>query len=74
VLLSAGFDAHRLDPIGGMGLEVEDFVTLSREVLAVAKTHARGRLVSCLEGGYHLGALAECVQAHLQVLLENEKS
>src|SRR5262249_17393687 len=65
VLVSAGFDAHAKDPIGSLGLETEDFVTLTREVLEVAKVHARGRLVSCLEGGYHLDALAESVQAHL---------
>ena len=44
-----------------------------KEVLQVAKTHAKGRLVSCLEGGYHLDALAESVQAHLQSLLETSK-
>jgi acetoin utilization deacetylase AcuC-like enzyme len=69
VLLSAGFDAHGKDPIGSLGLETEDFTTLTRKVLAVAKTHARGRLVSCLEGGYNLDALAESVQAHLEELL-----
>jgi acetoin utilization deacetylase AcuC-like enzyme len=69
VLVSAGFDAHAKDPIGSLGLEVEDFATLTREVLAVAKTHARGRLVSCLEGGYNLDMLAESVQAHLEELL-----
>jgi acetoin utilization deacetylase AcuC-like enzyme len=69
VLLSAGFDAHTRDPIGSLGLETEDFVTLSKQVLEVAKTHAGGRLVSCLEGGYHLEALAESVQAHLEELL-----
>jgi len=69
VLVSAGFDAHRLDPIGSLGLEVEDFATLTQQVLAVAKAHAGGRLVSCLEGGYHLEALAESVQAHLEELL-----
>jgi acetoin utilization deacetylase AcuC-like enzyme len=72
VLLSAGFDAHAKDPIGSLGLEVEDFVTLTQQVLAVAKTHARGRLVSCLEGGYNLDALAESVQAHLATLLAGE--
>ncbi|HEV3263576.1 MAG TPA: histone deacetylase [Gemmataceae bacterium] len=72
VLVSAGFDAHAKDPIGSLGLEVEDFATLTREVLAVAKTHAQGRLVSCLEGGYHLHALAESVQAHLEELLKVE--
>jgi acetoin utilization deacetylase AcuC-like enzyme len=69
VLVSAGFDAHARDPIGSLGLEVEDFVTLTLEVLGVAKTHAKGRLVSCLEGGYNLEALAESVQAHLEALL-----
>ncbi|HXG13482.1 MAG TPA: histone deacetylase [Gemmataceae bacterium] len=69
VLVSAGFDAHVRDPIGSLGLEVEDFVTLSQQVLDVAKTHAKGRLVSCLEGGYNLDALAESVQAHLEELL-----
>ena len=69
VLLSAGFDAHAKDPIGSLGLEVEDFVTMTKEVLEVAKTHAKGRLVSCLEGGYNLEVLAESVQAHLEELL-----
>jgi acetoin utilization deacetylase AcuC-like enzyme len=72
VLVSAGFDAHAKDPIGSLGLEVEDFAILTREVLAVAKTHAQGRLVSCLEGGYDLHALAESVQAHLEELLKVE--
>jgi acetoin utilization deacetylase AcuC-like enzyme len=69
VLVSAGFDAHAEDPIGSLGLEVEDFQTLTKEVLAVAATHAQGRLVSCLEGGYNLERLAESVEAHLQQLL-----
>jgi acetoin utilization deacetylase AcuC-like enzyme len=69
VLLSAGFDAHKDDPIGSLGLETEDFAVLTRQVLAVAKTHAKGRLVSCLEGGYNLEALAESVQLHLAGLL-----
>jgi acetoin utilization deacetylase AcuC-like enzyme len=69
VLVSAGFDAHARDPIGSLGLEVEDFTALTREVLAVAKTHADGRLVSCLEGGYNLNVLAEAVQTHLEELL-----
>lgn len=69
VLVSAGFDAHRQDPIGSLGLETEDYVILTERVLAVAKAHAQGRLVSCLEGGYDLGALAESVEAHLTSLL-----
>jgi acetoin utilization deacetylase AcuC-like enzyme len=69
VLLSAGFDAHARDPIGSLGLETEDFTTLTKQVLEVAKSHAKGRLVSCLEGGYNLDALAESVQTHLEELL-----
>jgi acetoin utilization deacetylase AcuC-like enzyme len=69
VLLSAGFDAHARDPIGSLGLETEDFLLLSQEVLQVAKTHAQGRLVSCLEGGYDLEALADSVAGHLETLL-----
>jgi acetoin utilization deacetylase AcuC-like enzyme len=70
VLLSAGFDAHVRDPIGSLGLETEDFQDLTRLVMDVARTHAGGRLVSCLEGGYDLQALAESVQIHLETLLE----
>ena len=73
VLVSAGFDSHAKDPIGSLGLEVEDFVTLSKQVLDVAKAHAKGRVVSCLEGGYNLEVLAEAVQAHLDELLRNDE-
>lgn len=69
VLLSAGFDAHVRDPIGSLGLEVEDFAEMTRLLLDVARTHAQGRLASCLEGGYNLEALAESVEAHLKELL-----
>jgi acetoin utilization deacetylase AcuC-like enzyme len=69
VLISAGFDAHAKDPIGSLGLETEDFTTLTRLVLDVARTHAKGRVVSCLEGGYNVDMLAESVQTHLEELL-----
>ncbi len=72
VLLSAGFDAHTQDPIGSLELETEDFETLTRQVLDVAKTHAQGRLVSCLEGGYNVDALAESMEVHLQELLSHK--
>jgi acetoin utilization deacetylase AcuC-like enzyme len=74
VLLSAGFDAHATDPIGNLGLETEDFATLTKEVLDVARTHAHGRLVSCLEGGYNIAALAESVKVHLEGLLAEQKA
>jgi acetoin utilization deacetylase AcuC-like enzyme len=70
VLISAGFDAHRDDPIGSLGLETEDFAVLTRAVLEVARTHAGGKVVSCLEGGYDLNALAAGVQTHLEGLLK----
>ena len=70
VLISAGFDSHREDPIGSLGLEVEDFADLTRCVLDVANVHAGGRVVSLLEGGYHPTRLAECVAVHLESLLQ----
>jgi acetoin utilization deacetylase AcuC-like enzyme len=70
VLVSAGFDAHAKDPIGSLGLEVEDFATLTKQAIEVAKTHAKGRLVSCLEGGYNVEMLAESVDAHVEELLK----
>jgi acetoin utilization deacetylase AcuC-like enzyme len=69
VIISAGFDSHRADPIGSLGLETEDFQTLSRVVLDVARQHAEGRVVSVLEGGYNPPVLAECVGLHLAELL-----
>ena len=69
VLVSAGFDSHREDPIGSLGLEVEDFADLTKCVLDVANVHAGGRVVSLLEGGYHPVRLAECVAEHLEGLL-----
>ncbi|HQR05240.1 MAG TPA: histone deacetylase [Gemmatales bacterium] len=71
ILLSAGFDAHAQDPIGSLGLEVEDYTTLTETLLHAAQTYSNGRLVSCLEGGYHFDRLAECVTAHLQVLTQS---
>jgi acetoin utilization deacetylase AcuC-like enzyme len=69
VLVSAGFDAHRVDPVGSLALESEDFATLTTAVVNIARTHCGGRLVSCLEGGYDSTALAESVQIHLETLL-----
>lgn len=68
VLISAGFDAFKADPVGGLCLEPEDFTTLTHLVLDVAKTHTKGRVVSALEGGYHLEKLPECVVAHMEGL------
>ena len=73
VLLSAGFDAHAKDPIGSLGLESEDFETLSQLVLGVANEHCGGKLVSLLEGGYNVEVLAECVAIHLTALNADAK-
>lgn len=69
VIVSAGFDAHRRDPLAQLDVETEDFVWLTEELLAIADRHARGRLVSVLEGGYDLAALAESVSAHVRALM-----
>jgi len=69
IILSAGFDSHREDPVGSLGLEVEDFATLTDVVRDIAATHAGGRIVSVLEGGYHPERLAESVESHLRKLL-----
>ncbi len=68
VIISAGFDSHRTDPVGSLGLETEDFATLTQAVRAVADQHAGGRIVSVLEGGYNPPVLAECVGLHLAEL------
>lgn len=70
ILLSAGFDSHRLDPIGSLGLETEDFTTLTKMVMDVAATYCEGHVVSVLEGGYNTDVLPQCVEAHLDELLQ----
>ena len=73
VLLSAGFDAHREDPVGSLGLETEDFGPLTEAVQNVANDYAGGKLVSVLEGGYNTSRLAGCVELHLETLLGREE-
>jgi len=69
VIISAGFDAHRDDPLASMGLTEEGYADLTRIVAGIAKRHAGGRMLSSLEGGYHLPALAASVDRHIQALL-----
>lgn len=69
ILVSAGFDGHRLDPMAELNLEAEDYRWLTDMLTSVARDHANDRLVSTLEGGYHLTALAESVAAHLEGLV-----
>ncbi len=72
VLVSAGFDAHLADPLAHIKLTRKGYVELTRRVKNIAEVHAKGRLVSVLEGGYNLQALGESVQAHIQILMEME--
>ena len=68
VLVSAGFDAHYEDDLGGMQLQEKDFAWVTEQIVAIADASAQGRIVSMLEGGYVLSALARSVAAHLRVL------
>lgn len=68
VLISAGFDGHKKDPLGGFDLETKDFARLTVVVQKIASQYCQGRIVSLLEGGYNLEALAESVCAHVHVL------
>lgn len=68
VLVSAGFDAHRDDPLAELEWEVEDFAWITERLCDLADRHAGGRLVSCLEGGYDLDALAASTAIHVDVL------
>lgn len=68
IFVSAGFDAHREDDLGQMGLLEEDFAWITGRIMEVAHRHAGGRIVSCLEGGYNLQALSRSVEAHVRAL------
>lgn len=72
IFISAGFDAHREDDLGEMGLVEADYAWMTQKVMEVARLYAKGRIVSCLEGGYNLSALGRSVAAHLRVLAEVE--
>ena len=70
LIISAGFDAHRADPLAQLNLEAEDFSWITGELAKLAQRHCSGRIVSLLEGGYDLGALATCAAAHVAALEE----
>lgn len=69
LIVSAGFDAHRRDPLAGLRVETNDFYWLTEKLVALAERHAGGRVVSALEGGYDLTALAQSVAAHVRALM-----
>lgn len=68
LFISAGFDAHREDDLGQLGLVEADYEWMTRRIMDVADRHAQGRIVACLEGGYNLSALGRSVVAHIRVL------
>ncbi len=70
ILVSAGFDAHRDDPLAGLNWTESDFTWITRAICDLADKTCGGRVVSCLEGGYDLAALAASVAAHVTVLME----
>jgi len=70
IFISAGFDAHREDDMGQMGLVEADYAWITQQIMAIALQYAKGRIVSCLEGGYNLSALGRSVVAHLKVLAD----
>ncbi len=69
LFISAGFDAHRDDPLGGLAFEASDYAWITEQVKGVAERHAEGRIISTLEGGYNLNALGKSAAAHVQVLI-----
>jgi acetoin utilization deacetylase AcuC-like enzyme len=70
IFISAGFDAHREDDMGQMGWSKRTTPGSPTASMDVARRHAKGRMVSCLEGRLHLDALARCVEAHIRVLAD----
>ena len=70
IFISAGFDAHREDDMGQLSLNEQDYAWITMRVKDVARRFARGRIVSCLEGGYMMGPLARSVEAHVRVLAD----
>jgi acetoin utilization deacetylase AcuC-like enzyme len=69
IYISAGFDGHREDDMGNLGLVEADYEWVTQQLMAVARRHCKGRVISCLEGGYVLSPLARSVAAHVKVLI-----
>ena len=68
ILISAGFDAHRRDPLANINLESNDFYELTKKIVDLASVHCKGRIISFLEGGYNLIALSESIKEHIKAL------
>ena len=70
IFISAGFDGHREDDMGQLGLVEQDFAWMTQRIKDVARRYSKGRIVSCLEGGYVMSALSRSVEAHVRVLAD----
>ena len=68
IIISAGFDAHKRDPLATINLNSEDYFTMTRDIVDIANRHSKGRVISFLEGGYDLQALSESIQSHFKGL------
>jgi len=68
ILISAGFDAHKRDPLANINLESEDFYQMTKKIVDLGNIHSKGRVISFLEGGYDLQALSESIKQHLLAL------
>ena len=68
IIISAGFDAHKRDPLATINLNSEDYFTMTQDIVGIAKGHSKGRVISFLEGGYDLQALSESIQSHFKGL------
>ena len=68
IIISAGFDAHKRDPLATINLNSEDYFTMTQDIIEIANRHSKGRVISFLEGGYDLLALAESIQSHFKGL------
>jgi len=68
IIISAGFDAHKRDPLATINLESEDYFTMTQNIVEIAKLHSKGRVISFLEGGYDLLALSESIKSHFMGL------
>jgi len=69
IYISAGFDGHREDDMGNLGLVEADYAWVTKQLMDVARRHCQGRMISCLEGGYVLSPLARSATAHVKVLI-----
>ena len=68
IIISAGFDAHKRDPLATINLDSEDYFTMTQDIVSLANRHSKGRVISFLEGGYDLQALSESIQSHFKGL------